>query len=138
MRTRVNEQFSVRAFARYSVEDYGTSFGVSTFDTNNTLRVGLNANYIISPVLTLHGGVNYIRTEFEDGRFTNGFPGTANDLDQDLINLYLGFSYKVNDSVFITGSYNWTDSDASGGNGIAADQRTYEQNRVSLGVRVEF
>ena len=138
IRTRVNEQFSFRAFARYSVEDYGTSFAIHTFDTNNTLRVGLTADYIISPVLTLHGGVNYIRTEFEDGRFTNGFGGTPGDLDQDLINLYVGFSYKVNDGVYVTGSYNWTDSDASGGILTDAAARTYDQNRVSLGVRVEF
>lgn len=138
IRTRVNEQFSVRAFARYSVEDYGTSFPGYTYDTNNTLRVGVSADYILSPDLTLHAGINYISTDMEDGRvvpFGFGVP----DLDQDLINLYLGFSYKVNDGVYVTGSYNWTDSDASGGVGAAAAaSRTYERNRASLGVRVEF
>ena len=134
----MNEQFSFRTFARYSVEDYGTSFAVHTYDTNNTLRFGLNADYIISPALTLHGGVNYISTDLEDGRFINGFPGSISDLDQDVINLFLGFSYKVNDGVYVTGSYNWTDSDGSGGNLSDADSRTYERNRVSLGVRVDF
>ena len=98
----------------------------------------MNADYIISPVLTLHGGLNYISTDQEDGRFTNGFVGTPDDLDQDIINLFVGFSYKVNDGVYVTGSYNWTDSDASGGFFGDADVRTYERNRVSLGLRVEF
>jgi len=137
IRTRVNEQFSVRSFVRYSIEDYGTSFAGFTYDTNNTLRVGVSADYIVSPDLTLHAGLNYIMIGMEDGRRTT--PGVnPSDLDQDLINLYLGFSYKVNDGVYVTGSYNWSNSDASGGLGTASAARSYERNRVSLGVRVEF
>jgi len=130
VRTRVNEQFSVRAFARYSVEDYGTSFGGFTYDTNNTLRVGVSADYVVSPDLTLHGGLNYIMTEMEDSR--GAVPAGLTTADTDLINLNLGFSYKLNDGVYLTGSYNWTDSDSDIGN------RNYERNRASLGVRVEF
>ena len=142
IRTRVNEQFSVRAFARYSVEDYGTSFGAGyTYDNNGTLRIGISADYVVSPQLTLHAGINYIDINMEDGR---GVPGsTLTDLDQELLNLYLGFSYKINDGVYITGSYNWTDSDASGGVGVGpaalfSAGRNYERNRATLGVRVEF
>lgn len=131
IRTRVNEQFSVRAFARYSVEDYGTSFAGFTYDENNTLRVGLSADYVVSPVLTLHGGVNLIMTDMEDGRTVPGGAPVA-DADTDLINLYVGFSYKVNDGFYVTGNYNWTDSDSD----IAS--RNYERNRASLGVRLEF
>lgn len=138
IRTRVNEQFSVRAFTRYSVEDYGTSFAGYTYDTNNTLRIGISADYIVSPDLTLHAGLNYIMTDMEDGRFVAPFIGSVADLDQDLLNLYVGFSYKVNDGVYVTGSYNWSDSDANGGIGTASASRTYERNRASLGVRVEF
>lgn len=141
IRTRVNEQLNVRTFARYSVEDYGTSFAGFTYDTNNTLRVGVSADYVVSPQLTLHGGLNYIMTDMEDGRTVPGGAGVA-DLDQDLINLYLGFSYQLNENTYLTGSYNWTDSDASGGPGVgplsAASLRTYDRNRASLGVRVEF
>lgn len=137
IRSRVNDQLTVRVFSRYSVEDYGTSFFGSTYDTNNTLRVGISADYVVSPQLTLHGGINYIMTDMEDGRLVPG-PGTIADLDQDLLNLYLGFSFKVNDGVYLTGSYNWTDSDASGGIGTNAASRSYERNRASLGVRVEF
>lgn len=145
IRSRVNEQFSIRTFARYGVEDYGTSFGATatspahTYDTNNTLRVGVSADYVISPQITLHSGINYIMTNMEDGRTVPGGVAVA-DLDQDLINLYLGFSYKVNDGFYLTGSVNWTDADASGGlaaSGSAAS-RTYDRLRYSLGARVEF
>ncbi|NNJ87042.1 MAG: outer membrane beta-barrel protein [Akkermansiaceae bacterium] len=130
IRTRVNEQFSVRAFARYSIEDYGTSFAGFTYDTNTTLRVGVSADYIVSPTLTLHGGVNLIMSEMEDARGL--VPAGLATADTDLLNLYLGFSFKVNDGVYVTGSYNWTDSDSDFGT------RNYERNRASLGVRVEF
>ena len=136
IRTRVNDQFSVRAFSRYSVEDYGTSFIGSTYDTNNTLRVGINTDYIVSPQLTLHGGINYVITDMEDGRFVTG--ASIADLDQDIININLGFSYKIDEGMFVTGSYNWTDSDGNGGIAGSAAQRTYERNRASLGMRLEF
>ncbi|MGB0990971.1 MAG: MtrB/PioB family outer membrane beta-barrel protein [Akkermansiaceae bacterium] len=137
VRTRVNESLSVRAFARYSIEDYGTSFFGHTYDTNNTLRVGISADYTVSPDLTLHAGLNYISTDMEDGRATT-IAGPVADLDTDILNLYLGFSYKLNDGVYLTGSYNWTDSDANGGRPGVAGTRTYDRNRASLGVRVEF
>ena len=136
IRTRVNDQFSVRAFSRYSVEDYGTSFIGSTYDTNNTLRVGINTDYIVSPQLTLHGGINYVITDMEDGRFVTG--ASIADLDQDIININLGFSYKIDEGMFVTGSYNWTDSEGKGGILGSAAQRTYERNRASLGMRLEF
>ena len=138
IRTRVNEQFSFRAFARYSVEDFGTSFADHTFDTNNTLRIGFTANYIVSHRLSLNAGLNYIRLDQEDGRFI--FGPDVDDFEQDIINLFVGFSYKLQENVFLTGSYNFTDSDGSGGEptGNIADSRTYNRNRVTLGIDVEF
>ena len=61
-------ELSIRSFARYSVEDYGTSFDGFTFDTNSTLRVGVSADYVISPQLTLQAGANVIMMDMEDGR----------------------------------------------------------------------
>ncbi len=133
LRSRVNDQFSVRAFARYSMEDYGTSFGGYYYDLNDTFRLGISADYIVSPQLTLHGGLNYIMTDYQDANIAG-----ISDLDQDLWNLYVGFSYKVNDSVYVTGSYNYTDSSSGGGLPAAADSRDYSQNRASLGLRYEF
>ena len=131
VRTRVNEQLSIRSFARYSIEDYGTSFEGFTYDNNTTLRVGISADYAISPDLTLQGGAKLIFSDMQDGRLVPG-PGTEPDADIDLLNLYLGFSYRINDVYYLTGSYNWTDSDSD------LDNRTYDRNRVSLGLRAEF
>lgn len=133
LRTRVNEAFSLRAFARYSMEDYGTSFGTYSYDLNDTFRLGISADYVVSSQLTLHGGINYIMTDYQDAT-----DATTSDLDQDLWNAYVGFSYKINDALYVTGSYNYTDSSASGGETNAEDSRDYTQNRASLGMRYEF
>jgi hypothetical protein len=131
IRTRMNDQLSIRSFARYSIEDYGTSFTDRTFDNNSALRVGVSADYIISPDLSLQGGVNVIMMDMQDGR---SFPPGSDvpDAQTDLLNLYLGFSYRLNDVFYLTGSYNWTDSDSD------LENRTYDRNRVSLGLRSEF
>jgi hypothetical protein len=131
IRTRMNDQLSIRSFARYSIEDYGTSFENFTYDNNTTLRVGVSTDYMISPDLTLQAGVNVIMMDMQDGRSSP--PGLdVPDAQTDLLNLYLGFSYRVNDVFYLTGSYNWTDSDSD------LEDRTYDRNRVSLGLRAEF
>ena len=130
LRTRMNDQLSIRAFARYSIEDYGTSFNDRTFDNNSTLRVGVSADYMISPDLTLQAGANVIMMDMQDGRSDTIV--SVSDAQTDLLNLYLGFSYRVNDVFYLTGSYNWTDSDSD------LEDRTYDRNRVSLGLRAEF
>jgi len=131
IRTRMNDQLSIRSFARYSIEDYGTSFENFTYDNNTTLRVGVSADYMISPDLTLQAGANVILMDMQDGRSSP--PGfDVSDAQTDLLNLYLGFSYRVNDVFYLTGSYNWTDSDSD------LEDRTYDRNRVSLGLRAEF
>lgn len=136
IRTQVNERFSLRAFARYSTEEYGTSFLNGTYDENNTFRIGVNANYRVSQPLTLLGGVNYINTSFEEGRTvpdrTTLAAGRLADADQDLYNIFVGFSYELNDGVFFNGTYNWTTSDSD------IPNRDYDRNRASLGVRVTF
>jgi hypothetical protein len=130
IRTRMNDQLSIRSFARYSIEDYGTSFENFTYDNNTTLRVGVSADYTISPDLTLQGGANIIMMDMQDGRSDTIV--SVSDAQTDLLNLYLGFSYRVNDVFYLTGSYNWTDSDSD------LEDRTYDRNRVSLGLRAEF
>ena len=102
IRTRMNDQLSVRSFARYSIEDYGTSFDGFTYDNNSTLRFGVSADYVISPQLTLQGGANLIMTDMQDGRSPTLDPD-PNDADTDLLNLYLGFTYKINDGALCYG-----------------------------------
>jgi len=60
------------------------------------------------------------------------------DLDQDLWNLNVGVTYKINDALFLTGTYNFTNSSSSGGSTTARDSRDYTQNRANLGLRFEF
>jgi hypothetical protein len=133
IRSQVNEQFSIRAFARYSMEEYGTSFGPYAYDYNNAFRLGITGSYIVSPQWTIFGGINYVRTDM-----ANASLPAVSDLDQNLWNLNIGFSYKVKESLYVTGSYNYTNSSANGGGGFAEDSRTYSQNRASLGIRYEF
>jgi hypothetical protein len=85
---------------------------------------------MISPDLTLQAGANVIMMDMQDGRSDTIV--SVSDAQTDLLNLYLGFSYRVNDVFYLTGSYNWTDSDSD------LEDRTYDRNRVSLGLRAEF
>ena len=73
--------------------------------------MGVSADYVISPQLTLQAGANVILMDMEDGRNVPA-PGAINDAETDLLNLYLGLAYKINDGLYVTGSYNWTDSDS--------------------------
>ncbi|MGE9271418.1 MAG: hypothetical protein ACQKBU_11500, partial [Verrucomicrobiales bacterium] len=137
LRSQINSQFSVRAFARYSAEVYDTTRYVGTgtydFDDRRTLRLGLTSEYNFSPMFSLFGGVDYIPASFEDGRLVSGVgPAVSGGIDEDLINLYVGLSAKFTDYLYGTISYNYTDSDSD------FTGYTYDRNRVSLGLRAEF
>lgn len=137
-RTRVNEQFSIRSFVRYGMEYYDTvqTIGIGTveYDSRVTMRLGVTAEYMLSPMLSLFAGVDYIPTSFEDGRpLLPLLPGTpVPDSDEDMINAHIGLSMRFND--FVTGSlsYNFTNSSSDIVN------RDYDRNRISLGVSAEF
>lgn len=135
IRTQVNEQFRVSIFARYSVEDYGTSFPTYTYDSNRTLRSGVTASYVVSPRLTMNAGANLLLNNMGDGRLVPS--GTSrSDADIELINLYLGCSLKLSDRIYATASYNWTDSNSSGAASIPG--RTYNRSVVSVGLGMQF
>ena len=71
--------------------------------------------------------------DYEDGRVLGGVaPLPAAGEDQDLINIYVGLSLKINDWLYAQASYNFTDSssDILGYN--------YDRNRISVGMRAEF
>lgn len=141
LHSQINSQFSVRAFARYGVEDYDTIVNTKAFpeisaeyDERLTLRVGIAAEYQISPALSLFGGVDLINSSYESGRRLNGpLPlGSSPDLDEALVNAYIGASLKFTEYLYGTISYNFTNSssDAAG--------RDYDRNRLSIGLRAEF
>lgn len=135
IRSSVNTQFSVSAFIRYGVEDYDTvvlvPVGPAEYDERLTLRVGVSGEYQLSPSLSLFGGVNVISTSYESGNnvFTNAPVG---DSDETLFNAYIGASIKFTEFLYGTLTYNFTDSDSDVLN------RTYDRNRVSVGLRAEF
>jgi long-subunit fatty acid transport protein len=138
VRTQVNDQFSVRGFARYGVEGYDTvrnvGAGLYEFDGRQTFRMGVSGEYSFSPMLSLFSGLDYIPATFDDGRLVGGgpAPASAGGLDEDVVNAYLGVSVKFTEMLYGTLSYNYTDSSSD-----FAGQ-SYDRNRVSLGVRAEF
>lgn len=125
-RTQINESLSGRAFLRYGIEDYLRTLGAATYDDSNTLRIGVEADYSISPRLALHMGVNYIMYNYENGR------AGAPDVQEDLVNLYLGATFEIRENLYLNGSYNYDNysSDLVG--------REYDRNRFNLGVQMNF
>lgn len=141
VRTQVNEQLSVRGFARYGVEGYDTvrnvGAGLYEFDDRQTFRLGVSGEYAVSPMFNVFSGIDYIPATFDDGRILNQtapptLPNTAGGLDEDVFNAYIGLSVKFTEMLYGTFSYNYTDSSSD-----FAGQ-SYDRNRVNLGVRAEF
>lgn len=137
--TQVNSNFTVSAFARYSLENYDTvrALGNSLYEFQNreTFRLGVNANYAVSRQLSLFAGIDYIPSTFNDGvKRAGASPVTRySGLSEDIYNVYLGASVKLTDNVYLNLSYNHTDSSSDFGPG--AD---YQRNRYTVGVRAEF
>ena len=142
IRSRVNEQFNVRSFARYGIENYDTTFGpgqVPTapggveFDSATSLRIGVQGDYAVSPMVNVFGGISYIMRDYDDGRVLGGVaPLPAASESHDLINVYVGVSVKINEWLYAQASYNFTDSSSD----ILG--YTYDRNRISVGMRAEF
>lgn len=135
LNTQVNQQFSIQSFARYGIENNDNvlySDGLlSVFDARKTVRFGVSGNYAISPMLSIYGGVDYIPSSYEDGRDL-AFNGNVTDIDEDLINAYIGLSVKFNDCLTGTLSYNYTNSDSDD------SYRDYDRNRISVGINYAF
>ncbi|QTN33133.1 hypothetical protein HZ994_12695 [Akkermansiaceae bacterium] len=134
LRSQVNTQFSIRGFVRYGAEDYDTVVALPAiveYDERLTLRVGVSGEYQLSPSLSLFGGVDLITTSYESGRLIPG-PGGAPDADETLVNAYIGASLKFTEYLYGTLSYNFTNADSDVVN------RSYDRNRISLGLRAEF
>lgn len=135
--SRVTQDFSLRAFTRYGLETYDSvaAWNASSynFDERETLRIGVSGDYKLSPKLTLFSGIDYIPTTYASGRKVAGAgPATAPDLDEDILNAYLGLSVKLTDQLTGNVSYNFTNVDSD----LAL--RSYDRNRISVGVSAEF
>ena len=144
LNTNVNEQFRVRSFLRYGIEDYDTVVlasgfagglpvtGLTEFDAKATLRIGVSGEYDISQMLSVFGGVDYIMSDYDDGRLVTTPVPFGGNPSEDLINAYIGLSVKFTENLFGSVSYNYTDSSSD------LPGREYDRNRVSVGVRAEF
>lgn len=143
MNSQINQQFSVRSYARYGIETYDTVQGLDTngdgfsdalveYDDRETLRFGISSEYAFTPTFSLFGGVDYIPTSYQSGRKLTPFVGPVPEGDEDIINAYIGVSMKLTDYLTGTASYNYTDSSSD----IVG--RDYDRNRISVGVSAEF
>ena len=139
LNSQVNTAFSMKAFLRYSLENFDTirPFGAPgnlyEFDSRSTLRIGVSGEYVISNKLSVFSGIDYIPSQFDDGRLEAGSgPLTASGLSEDLVNAYIGVSMRFTDYLKGTITYNYTksDSDFTG--------NSYDRNRITVGVNAEF
>ena len=140
--SRLSQAFSLRGFLRYSIESYDTvqqvSSGMYDFSKRETLRVGISGDYAISSMVSLFGGFDYIPARFNDGRLVSapapGVPATAGDLSQSLYNASIGITVKLLERFYGSVAYNYTDSNT----GASLSTRSYERNRITLGVSYQF
>jgi hypothetical protein len=157
IRTQVNEQFGLRAFVYYGAEGRDRSVwthdcdifmpmptstaSLVNFDQRNILRIGSQGSYVVSESLTVFGGVNVVFDSYKDGTYLlNGvrsgtpfFAGTsAPDFDEMIYNLNIGASVKLTENVYMTGSYNYSNSSSD------ADIRDYDRQRIQLGIQTSL
>jgi hypothetical protein len=135
MNSQVSQQFSVRGFARYGIESNDTvqviSGQLAIFNDVQTLRLGVSAEYVVSPMFSIFGGVDYIPTTYAEGQKI-ATSASVQDADNDLLNAYIGVSAKFNDYLTGTLSYNFTDASSD------IENQDYTRNRINLGVSAEF
>ena len=136
LNSQINQQFSVRSYARYGIETYNNiqslpPFGAVEFGDLQVLRIGFSAEYAISPMFSVFGGVDYLPTSYAGGHWvSNGLP--VGDQNSDIINAYIGLSMKFNDYLTGTVSYNYTNSSSD------FFGSEYTRNRISVGLSAEF
>lgn len=136
LNSQLTQAFRLRSYARYGMEDYDSVQVVGgipvEYSDRRTLRFGISGEYVFNPMVSLFGGVDYIPTRYQSGNFLPPGAGSAPDVDEDIINAYIGVSYRFNDFLTTSLSYNYSNSDSD----FAV--RDYERNRISLGVSAEF
>ncbi|MEI6674473.1 MAG: hypothetical protein WCO57_04775 [Verrucomicrobiota bacterium] len=140
MSSQVTQNCTMRGFVRYSVEPYDTVQVISgdyyDFSQRKTLRVGISSEYSLTQMFSVFGGLDYIPSTFDGGNKVAAGSGTgpmtANGLAEDMINAYIGLSVKLNNKLYGTLTYNYTDSSSD------ISYRSYTRSRISLGMRYEF
>lgn len=136
--SQLTQQLRVRSFARYGIESYDTvqfvNGGLVEYDDRRTFRLGINAEYVINPMVSLVGGIDYIPVTYGSPRSLEDPPISGlNELDETTLNAHIGLSIRFTDMLTGTVSYNYTDSSSDLSSG-----RDYDRNRISLGVNAAF
>ncbi|HSP42526.1 MAG TPA: outer membrane beta-barrel protein, partial [Luteolibacter sp.] len=135
LNSQLTQSFRLRSYARYGIEDYDTvqflPGGLVEYSDRRTLRFGISGEYVFNPMVSMFGGVDYIPTSYQSGNFLPAGP-SAPDVDEDILNAYIGVSYRFNDFLTATASYNYTNSSSD------FASRDYDRNRISIGVSAEF
>ncbi len=148
--SQVNEQFRIRSFARYGMESYGSVLSLDLvapftglpetlveYDARETFRLGVTGEYDFSEKFGAYAGLDYIPTLFNSGRWIQQDPAEANpgaipDIDESIVNAYIGLSMRFADNVVGTLTYSFTQSTSD------IDANDYDRNRISVGVSAEF
>lgn len=134
---QATQALRLRSYARYGIEDYDTVQNLNglavEYADRRTLRFGVSGEYSINPMVALFGGVDYIPTRYQSGTYVT-VPGTpsAPDVDEDIVNAYIGLSYRINEFMSATASYNYSNSSSD------FPFRDYDRNRFSIGISAEF
>ena len=135
LRSQINSQFNVSAFVRYSSEVNDTVVNLplllAEYDSRLTLRIGTTATYQISEKLSLFSGIDVISSSYENGReISTGI--SQEDQSEFLVNAHIGTSLKLTEYLNAMLSYNFTNVDSD------LPDRSYDRNRISIGLQAEF
>lgn len=137
LNSQLTQAFSVRSYMRYGIEGQNNVQSISDvgplveYNDQRVFRLGVSAEYAISPRFSLFSGIDYIPTNYAGGvNVATGAP--VGDSTTSIYNAYIGMSLKFNDYLTGTASYNYTYSDSDFSNA------QYSRNRINVGVSAEF
>jgi hypothetical protein len=135
VRSQMNSAFSIRAFTRYSMEDFDTIqfVGANIFEYSNqqVMRLGVTGEYRLTPRVTGFGGLDVVHTMYDGGNQLNG-NGKDSGRTEDLINAYIGLRTQLTNELTGDCTINYTDSTSDFQN------NDYDRLRLSVGASYTF
>jgi hypothetical protein len=140
LNSQLNSRVSVRAFTRYSVEDFDTVQVVGAdplqFADQQVLRIGVSSSYELTPRLTAIGGIDFVSTDFNDGTNLNNPTDKDSGKSEEVINVSLGLRATINPALSGECILNYTDSTSDFSS--ATFTRDFDRMRLSVGVNYTF
>jgi hypothetical protein len=136
LNAKLNKQFNVKSFLRYSAESDSLNQNNIVFAEHRLLRLGITNEWSISPKMSVINGLDYMPGTFMGG--VNKNTGIASDdLNEMLISSYVTLKMKFSD--FMTGSLSYTYvNNISDLTDALGRTQTYNRSRISLGLNVNF